>query len=90
MNTSLSRTHLLFRNAPTQVNIFDIDKITDIGLLIRLEKEYDEFIENETDLRYYDNVLEECLEMRDAIKIHLDRCMRMDLLYKYYGLNKKI
>ncbi len=83
-SATVSSVHVMFRNAPQFININEIDAIYDIGLLVRLEKEYDEFIENESDLQYYDNVLEECLEIRDAIKIHLDRCIRLDRLRKYY------
>ena len=86
MSSSVSTVHVMFRNAPQFININEIDAIDDIGLLVRLEKEYDDFIENETDLRYYDDVLEECLEIRDAIKIHLDRCIRLDILRKFYYL----
>jgi hypothetical protein len=83
-SAAVSSVHVMFRNAPQYININEIETIYDIGLLIRLEKEYDEFIENESDLQYYDHLLEECLEIRDAIKIHLDRCIRLDILRKFY------
>ncbi len=75
---------MLFRNAPTYVDIAQISSITDVMQLIRYEKEYDSFIENESDLQYYDHILEECLEIRDAIKIQIDKCIRIDLLRKHY------
>jgi len=83
-SAAVSSVHVMFRNAPQFININEIDAISDIGLLVRLEREYDDFIENESDLQYYDDVLEECLDIRDAIKIHLDRCIRLDILRKYY------
>lgn len=89
MNTSLlSSIHVLFRNAPTYLDIQQISCITDVAELIRFEKEYDSFIENESDLQYYDHVLYECLEIRDAIKLQIDKCIRIDLLRKHYNINK--
>lgn len=88
MNSLLSSIHVLFRNAPTYVDIAQISSITDVMQLIQFEKEYDLFIENESDLQYYEHILEECLEIRDAIKIQIDKCIRIDLLRKHYNINK--
>lgn len=78
--------YALFRNAPVQIDKNQISKITDILWLTKLEKEYDRFIENERDLIYYIDILEYCLEIRDALKIQLDKNIRIELLYKHYGI----
>jgi hypothetical protein len=75
---------MLFNNAPDPIAIEKIDTITDMQYLIQLEKEYDHFIENESDLQYYEHVLDECLEIRDRIKMRIDKLIRIDLLRKHY------
>jgi hypothetical protein len=80
----LSSARMLFNNAPDPITIDKIESTTDIKYLIQLEKEYDHFIEYESDLRYYDHVLNECLEIREHIKMRIDKLVRIDLLRKHY------
>ena len=80
----LSSARLLFNNAPDPITIDKIESTTDIKYLLHLEKEYDHFIEHESDLRYYEHVLNECLDIRDHIKIRIDKLIRIDLLRKHY------
>lgn len=75
---------MLFNHAPEPVTQSQLDNITDVSYLIKLEKQYDHFIENESDLKYYESILEECLEMRDLIKVRIDKIIRIDYLRKYY------
>ena len=80
----LSSARMLFNNAPDPITIDKIETTTDMQYLIQLEKEYDHFIENESDLQYYDHVLDECLEIREHIKMRIDKLIRIDLLRKHY------
>ena len=75
---------MLFNHALEPVTQSQLDNITDVSYLIKLEKEYDHFIENESDLKYYESILEECLEIRDLIKGRIDKIIRLDYLRKYY------
>jgi hypothetical protein len=88
MESILSSARMLFNNAPEPISIDKIESITDMKYLIQLEKEYEHFIEHESDLRYYEHVLDECLHIRDHIKMRIDKLIRIDLLRKHYLVYK--
>lgn len=74
------RLKKLFPNSPRILEIEKIDKITDKYFLIDLESKYDKFIvKNQHLLMLYD-LIEDLLEIRDAILIRVGRLKRQELM----------
>lgn len=74
------RVKKLFPNSPRILEIEKIDKITDKYFLIDLESKYDKFIvKNQHLLMLYD-LIEDLLDIRDAILIRVGRLKRQELM----------
>jgi len=73
-----------FKNVPSIINPSRIDVITDIGYLSHLEHKYDVFLENNMQLLDLYNIIDDLLDIRDAISIQICRLKRKKQLSEYY------
>lgn len=73
-----------FKNVPRIINPSKIDIITDIGYLSQLENKYDIFLEKNMQLLDLYNVIDDLLDIRDAITIQICRLKRKRRLSEYY------
>jgi hypothetical protein len=77
---TISQVKKLFPNSPRILEIEKIHKITDKYFLIDLESKYDKFIvKNQHLLMLYD-LIEDLLDIRDAILIRVGRLKRQELM----------
>ena len=69
----------LFPDLPPIIDIKKIEKITDKYFLIKLEEKYDIFLKkNEQLLLLHDVMVEELLDIRDAILLRIGRLKRQE------------
>jgi len=73
-----------FKNVPRIIHPSKIDIITDIGYLLQLESKYDVFLEKNMQLLDLYNVIDDLLDIRDAITIQICRLKRKRRLSEYY------
>ena len=73
-----------FKNVPRIIHPSKIDIITDIGYLSQLESKYDIFLEKNMQLLDLYNIIDELLDIRDAITIQICRLKRKRRLSEYY------
>jgi hypothetical protein len=73
-----------FKNVPTIINPSKIDTITDIGYLSQLENKYDVFLEKNMQLLDLYNIIDNLIDIRDAITIQICRLKRKRRLSEYY------
>lgn len=93
INTILNKTlvissmdpHSMITNKPPIISINAIQRLTNIPLLRSLEQSYDTFIDTNTRALMLYNVLEDYLEIRDALTIRLLRLKREEKLRFYVG-----
>ena len=74
------RIKILFPNSPRVYDIEKIHKITDKYFLIDLESKYDKFIVNNQQVLMLYNLIEDMLDIRDAILIRVGRLQRQERL----------
>jgi hypothetical protein len=74
------RLKILFPNSPRVYDIEKIHKITDKYFLIDLESKYDKFIVNNQQVLMLYNLIEDMLDIRDAILIRVGRLQRQERL----------
>ena len=74
------RLKILFPNSPRIYEIEKIHKITDKYFLIDLESKYDKFIVNNQQVLMLYNLIEDMLDIRDAILIRVGRLQRQERL----------
>jgi hypothetical protein len=80
-NGSLNlRIKILFPNSPRVYDIEKINKITDKYFLIELESKYDKFIENNQQVLMLYDLIEDMLDIRDAILLRVGRLERQERL----------
>jgi len=72
------RLKILFPNSPRIYEIEKIHKITDKYFLIDLESKYDKFIVNNQQVLMLYNLIEDMLDIRDAILIRVGRLQRQE------------
>jgi len=72
------RIKILFPNSPRVYDIEKIHKITDKYFLIDLESKYDKFIVNNQQVLMLYNLIEDMLDIRDAILIRVGRLQRQE------------
>jgi len=72
------RIKILFPNSPRVYEIEKIHKITDKYFLIDLESKYDKFIVNNQQVLMLYNLIEDMLDIRDAILIRVGRLQRQE------------
>ena len=75
----------IITNKPPIISINAIQKLTNMRLLHNLEQSYDTFIDTNAQALMLYNVLEDYLEIRDAITIRLLRLRREEKLRFYIG-----
>ncbi len=75
-----------FKNAPPIVNPSKINSITDINYLLDLEYKYDNFLEANQQLLDLYNIIDELLDIRNAITIQISRLERKRQIIEH---NKK-
>ena len=73
-----------FKNVPRIIHPSKIDIITDIGYLLQLESKYDVFLEKNMQLLDLYNIIDDLLDIRDAITIQICRLKRKRRLSEYY------
>ena len=76
-------------NKPTPLSINMIEKITCISYLIKLEKKYDDYIDKNTQILMLYNIIEDYLELRDALTVRISKLRRENKL-NYYYYNRSI
>jgi hypothetical protein len=79
-----------FKNVPRIINPSKIDIITDIGYLLQLESKYDVFLEKNMQLLDLYNIIDELLDIRDAITIQICRLKRKRRLSEYYQTSQSL
>ena len=86
LSSSVSYKTLLkqFKNVPAIINPSKIDMITDIGYLSQLESKYDVFLEKNMQLLDLYNIIDDLLDIRDAITIQICRLKRNRKRNDYY------
>jgi hypothetical protein len=73
----------LFKNVPDVIDPVKIDKITDKSFLLKLEDQYDKFLENNIQLLDLYNFIDDLFNIRDAILIKLNRIEREETVRRY-------
>lgn len=76
---------LYLPNKPTPLSIIMIEKITCISYLIKLEKKYDDYIDKNTQILMLYNIIEDYLELRDALTVRISKLRRETKLNYYYN-----
>ena len=75
-------------NRPPPLSVNMIEKITNIAHLRVLEKKYDDFLDKNIQILMLYNVVEDYLEIRDALTIRISKLKRENNLrfhnYRYY------
>ena len=91
MQSSVSHNTLFkkFKNVPSIINPSRIHIITDINYLSQLENKYDVFLETNMQLLDLYNVIDELLDIRDAITIQICRLKRKTKLNEYYRFEER-
>ena len=72
------RIKILFPNSPRVYDIEKIHKITDKYFLIDLESKYDKFIVNNQQVLMLYDLIDDMLDIRDAILIRVGRLQRQE------------
>ena len=73
----------LFKNVPDVIDPVKIDKITDKSFLLKLEDQYDRFLENNIQLLDLYNFIDDLFNIRDTILIKLNRIEREEKVRIY-------
>lgn len=76
-----------FPKSPPQISLEKIDKMTDIDRLKELEKKYDEFLERNCQILLLHDIVDEYLEIRDALTLKLSRLDREERM-RYFKENE--
>ena len=85
-NTSLQlNLKKLFQNPPQIIDLKRIEKTTDKHFLQNLEYKYDKFIEKNQHLLMLYNLIEDILEIRDAILLQIGRLKRKERFNEIYS-----
>jgi hypothetical protein len=85
-NTSLQLSlKKLFKNPPHIIDLKKIEKITDKYFLSDLESKYDKFIEKNLHLLMLYNLIEDLLDIRDAIILQIGRIKRKERFNEIYS-----
>ena len=86
LSSSVSYKTLLkqFKNVPAIISPSKIDMITDIVYLSQLESKYDVFLEKNMQLLDLYNIIDDLLDIRDAITIQICRLKRNRKRNDYY------
>lgn len=80
----------LFKNVPQIVDPIKLNNITDKTFLMDLEHQYEKFLEANLQLLDLHNLIDDMLNVRDAILIKLNRMKRQEQIRRYYeGLESK-
>jgi len=77
----------LFKHAPDPISLDKIEDLKDVLTLEKIEKAYSIFIDEESDLIYYHDILNECLQIRDALLVRISALRRIDNIKRYFDLN---
>ena len=88
LETSSLQTNLkkLFQNPPLIIDSKKIDKTTDKYFLQNLELKYDRFIEKNQHLLMLYDLIEELLDVRDAVILQIGRLKRQERFNEMYNL----
>ena len=78
-----------FPNRPPYLTMEKIEKMTNKFQLMDLERNYDEFLERNQQLLLLYDIIDDYLEIRDAITIKLCRMRRFEKLKKYKTKDKE-
>ena len=78
-----------FPNRPPYLTMEKIEKMTNKFQLMDLERNYDEFLERNQQLLLLYDIIDDYLEIRDAITIKLCRIRRFEKLKKYKTKDKE-
>lgn len=68
----------LFPDVPPIIDVQKIEKITDKYYLIKLEEKYDKFLQKNEQLLFIHNIIEDLLDIRDAIILRIGRLIRQE------------
>ena len=68
----------LFPDVPPIIDVQKIEKITDKYYLIKLEEKYDKFLQKNEQLLFIHNIIEDLLDIRDAIILRIGRLNRQE------------
>jgi hypothetical protein len=79
-----------FHDTPPPITIESIENMTNKNSLKELEIKYDDFLEKNQQLLLLYDVIEEYLEIRDAITIRVSRLERMERMNNYMEYYKKL
>ena len=85
--SSVRKPRDLFKDAPEPISLDKIEEVTDVCALEKLEKAYSIFIAEESDLMYYHDILNECLQIRDALLVRISTLRRIENIKQYFQLN---
>lgn len=80
-------SYLDLPDLPPHISLDKIQKMTNRYQLNALEKKYDEFIDKNTHILMLYEVIEEYLEIRDALTIRLSKIKR-ETTMQFYSSNK--
>ena len=72
-------------NRPPPLSIHMIEKMTNIQYLKQLEKKYDDFLDKNLQILMLYNVIEDYLEIRDALIVRISNLRRENNLSYYYN-----
>jgi hypothetical protein len=85
-NTSLQLSlKKLFNNPPRIIDLKKIEKTTDKYFLSDLESKYDKFIEKNMHLLMLYNLIDDVLDIRDAIILQIGRIKRKERFNEIYS-----
>jgi hypothetical protein len=76
--SSATPQKILFKNAPPQINLHSIGVITDKNWLIKIEEKYQAFIVENQQLLMLHDIIEDFLDIRDAMLLQIDRLNRLE------------
>jgi hypothetical protein len=77
---SSMESHSNLPNRPPILSIDKIQKLTNISQLIEIENRYDEFLDKNMQVLLLYNVIEDYLEIRDALTIRISKLRRENKL----------
>ena len=72
-------------NRPPPLSINMIEKMTNIPYLKQLEKKYDDFLDKNLQILMLYNVIEDYLEIRDALIVRISNLRRENNMSYYYN-----
>lgn len=82
ISPTLTRSPFSIPDSPQYMSIHNIQKMTNIYILKKLENDYDEFLEKKCQILMLLNVIDEVFDIRDSIIIRINALER-ERRYRY-------